>query len=68
MWQSPFPWTVMVFIFLFRASFVSEILNAQAVCFLSIDLVVAIVMCVFINEGEMKRFEKSCMYNRKHIH
>ena len=47
---------------------VSEILNAQAVCFLLIDLVVAIVMCVPINEGEMKTFEKSRMHSRKHIH
>ena len=54
--------------FCFGQVFVSEILNAHVVCFLSINLVVAIVMCVSINEGEMKTFEKSRMYSRKHIH
>ena len=34
---------------------VSEILNAQVVCFLSIDLVVAIVTSVSIDAGEMKK-------------
>ena len=29
---------------------------------------VAIVMCVSINAGEMKTFEKSHMYRRKLIH
>ena len=58
----------MVLSFCFGQVFVSEILNAQVFCFLSIDLVVAIVMCVSINEGEMKTFEKSRMYSRKHIH
>ena len=58
----------MVFSFCFGQVFVSEIVNAQVVCFLSIDLVVAIVMCVSINEGEMKTFEKSRMYSAKHIH
>ena len=37
-------------------------------CFLSIDLVVDIVMCAHIDEGEMKTFKKSRMYSRKHIH
>ena len=58
----------MVLSFCFGHVFVSEILNAQVVCFLSINLVVAIMMCVYINEGEMKTFEKSRMYSRKHIH
>ena len=59
----------MVLSFCFGQVFVSEILNAQVVCFLSIDLVVAIVMCVSINEGKMKTFKESCMwYCRKHIH
>ena len=40
----------MVLSFCFGQVFVSEILNAQVVCFLLIDLVVAIVMCVSINE------------------
>ena len=58
----------MVLSFWFGQVFVSEILNAQVICFLSIDLVVAIVVCVSINEGEMKTCEKSRMYSRKHIH
>ena len=58
----------MVLSFCLEQVFTSEILNAQVVCFLSIDLVVAIVMCVSINEGEMKTFEKSRMYSRKDIH
>ena len=48
-------------------SFVSEILNAQVVCCLLINLVVAIVVCVSINPGKMKTFEKSHMYSRKYI-
>ena len=59
---------MIVFSFCFGQVFVSEILNAQVVCFLSIDLVVAIVMCVSNNAGEMKTFEKSHIYSRKHIH
>ena len=58
----------MVLSFCLGQIFVSEILNAQAVCFLSTNLVVAIVMSVFINEAEMKTFKKSRMYSRKHIH
>ena len=37
---------------------VSEILNVQVVCFLSIDLVVAIMTSVSINAGEMKKKSK----------
>ena len=59
---------MIVFSFCFGQVFVSEILNAKVVCFLSIDLVVAIVMCVSINAGEMKTFEKSHMHSRNHIH
>ena len=58
----------MVLSFWFGHVLVSEILNAQVVCFLSINLVVAVMMCVYINEEEMKTFEKSRMYSRKHIH
>ena len=59
---------MIVFSFCFGQVIASEILNAQVVCFLSVDLVVAIVKCVSINAGEMKTFEKSHMYSRKHIH
>ena len=59
---------MIIFSLCFGQAFVFEILNAQVVCFLLIDLVVAIVMCVSINEGEMKTFEKSHMYSRKHTH
>ena len=55
---------MIVFSFCFGQAFASEILNAQIACFLSIDLVVAIVMSVSINAGEMKTFEKSHMYSR----
>ena len=51
----------------FGQVFASEILNAQALCFLSMDWVVPI-LCVPINAGEMKTFDKSCMYSRVHIH
>ena len=47
---------MIVFNFCFGQVFVSEILNAQVVCFLSIDLVVTIVTCVSINASEMKTF------------
>ena len=47
------------FSFCFGQVFVSEILNAQAVCFHLIDWVVPIVMCVPINAGEMNTFKKS---------
>ena len=58
----------MIFLsFCFGQVFISEILNAQTVCFLSIDWVVSIVMSVPINTGEMKTFEKSHMYSRVHI-
>ena len=56
------------FSFCFGQVFVSEILNAQAVCFLSIDWVVPIVMFVPINAGEMKTFEKSHLYSRVHVY
>ena len=59
---------MIVFSFSVGQVFVSEILNAQVVCFLLIDLVVVVVMCVSINAGEMKTFEKLRMYSRKHIH
>ena len=62
---------MIAFSFCFGQVFVSEILNAQVVCFLSIDLVVAIVTSVSINADEMKKkktFEKSYMCSRKHIH
>ena len=59
---------MIVYSFCFGQVFVSEILNAQVVCFLSIDLVVAIAMCVSINASEMQTFEKSRMCSRKHIH
>ena len=52
---------MIVFSFCFGQVFVSENLNAQVACFLSIDLVVAIAMCVSINEREIKAFEKSHM-------
>ena len=57
-----------MFSFCFGQVFVSEVSNSQVVCFLSIDLVVAIVMCVSINAGKMKTFKKSHMCRRKHIH
>ena len=47
------------FSFCFGQVFVSEILNAQVVCFLSIDLLVAIVMCVSNNAGEIKKYWKN---------
>ena len=50
---------MIAFSFCFEQVFVPEILNAQVVCFLSIDLLVAIVMCVSINAGEMKTFENA---------
>ena len=59
---------MIAFGFCFGQVFVSEILNPQVVWFLSIGLVVAIVMSVSINAGEMKTFEKSQVYSRKHIH
>ena len=59
---------MIVFNFCFGQVFLSEILNAQVVCFLSIDLVVAVVMCVSTNAGVMKTFKKSHMRSRKHIH
>ena len=61
---------MIVFSFCFGQIFVpvSEILNARVVCFLSVDLVVAIVTCVSINAGEMKIFEKLHMCSRKHNH
>ena len=59
---------MIVFSFCFGQVFVSEILNAQVVWFLSIGLVVAIVMSVSINAGEMKTLEKSRMNSKKHIH
>ena len=40
----------MILCFCFGQVFVREILNAIDVCFLLIHLVVAIVMCVSINE------------------
>ena len=57
----------MVFSFCFGQDFVSEIMNAEAVSFLSINWVVPIVMCVPINAGEMKTFEKSHMYSGEYI-
>ena len=59
---------MIIFNFCFGQVFVSEILNAQVVCFLSIDLVVAVVMCVSIDVNEIKTFEKSPMCSRKHNH
>ena len=59
---------MIVFSFCFGQVFVCEFLNAQAVRFLSINLGVALVMCVSIIAGEMKTFEKSHMYCTKHIH
>ena len=50
---------MIVFSFCFGKVFASEIVNAQVICFLSIELVVAIVMSVSINADEMKTFEKS---------
>ena len=55
------------FSFCFGQVFVSEILNAEVVCFLSTNWVIPIVICFFINAGEMKTFEKSHMYSRVHI-
>ena len=55
------------FNFCFGQGFVSEILKAEVVCFLSMNLVVSIAMCVPINAGEMKTFVKSHMYSRVHI-
>ena len=59
---------MIVFSFCFGQVFASEILNVQVVSFLSADLIVAIVMCVSINAGELKTFEKSLMCSRKHFH
>ena len=52
---------MIVFSFCFVQVFVSEILNAQVVCFLTTDLVpvIAIAICVSINADKMKTFEKS---------
>ena len=52
---------MIVFSFCLGQVFASESLNAQVVCFLSIDLIVAIMMRVFTNAGEMKTIEKSHM-------
>ena len=59
---------MIIFSFCFGQVSVSKILNAQVVCFLSIDLIVAIVMCAFINANEMKTIEKSYTYSKKRIH
>ena len=59
---------MIVFSFCFGLVIVFEILNARVVGFLSIDLVVAIVMCVSIHACERKTFEKSYMYSRERIH
>ena len=57
---------MIVFSFCFGQVVESEVLNAQVVCFLLVDLIVAIVICVSISAGEMKTFEKSHTYSRKH--
>ena len=58
---------MIVFSFNFGSLFIRNC-ECTVACFLSIDLVVAIVMRVSIYGGEMKTFEKSHRYSRKQIH